>query len=452
MKSTLSMPTFYTIWFGQLVSTLGSGLTGFALGVWLYQETESVTLFAINILAYTLPNLLVTPFAGALADRWDRRRLLILSDSGAGLTTLAIWLLLASGRLEIWHIIATTAIGSAFNAFQWPAYSAAITMLVPKNQLGRAGGLTQIGQAISQLFSPAIAGALFVTIGLRGIILIDFATFAVAVLTLVAVRIPRPERSAEGEQGRGSLLGEAAFGWKYIASRKGLLGLLAYFSIVNLLMAFTNPLFTPYVLGFATPDRLGYVVSFAGLGMLAGTLVMSAWGGTKRRVNGLLGFGVLAGLSFILFGIRPSLALVAGSGFIFFFCIPMMNAHSQAIWQSKVAADVQGRVFAVRRVIAGGLNPIGVLLAGPTVDGVFQPLLEPDGPLAGSVGLIFGTGPGRGIGLLFSVLGVLAIAAALMAYAHPRIRQLESELPDAVVEPAEETARVEGEATPAAAG
>jgi MFS family permease len=430
-----SMRTFYVIWFGQLISTLGSGLTGFALGVWLYQETESVTLFAFNILMLTVPQLIVTPLAGALADRMDRRILMIVSDTGVGLTTLTIWLLFATGQLEIWHIYVTSAVASAFGAFQWPAYSAAITMMVPKDQLGRAGGMTQIGQAISQLFSPAIAGVLFVTIGVEGIIFMDFVTFVVAVGTLLFVRIPAPTVTDEGKASRGSIWQEMAFGWTYITSRSGLLGLLMYFALVNFSMGLANPLFQPYLLNLTTPDRMGVVVSLAGIGMLVGTIIMSAWGGPKKRVAGLLAFGALAGVAFIVFGWTSSLVVITIGGFIFFFALPILNALSQAVWQSKVAADVQGRVFAVRRLIAQALQPVGVLLAGPAVDRVFGPLMAEDGPLAGSVGRVIGTGPGRDIGLLIIVVGVIFILGAAAVYANPRVRNVEQELPDAVVEP-----------------
>ena len=151
------MRTFMIIWSGQLVSTIGSGLTSFALGVWIYQETGSTTLFALNLLAYTLPNLLLSPIAGALADRWDRRLLMILSDTGAGISTLIIAILAFTQNLEIWHIYLATAFNAGFSTFQWPAYSAATTLLVPKNQLGRAGGMLQVGEAVSQLITPAIA-------------------------------------------------------------------------------------------------------------------------------------------------------------------------------------------------------------------------------------------------------------------------------------------------------
>ncbi len=430
------MRVFSVIWFGQLISTVGSGLTGFALGVWIYQQTGSVTLFAVNIFAFTLPSLLVSPFAGALADRWDRRWVMLLSDTGAGLSTLSVLLLLQAGSLEIWHIYVATAVMSAFNAFQWPAYSAATTMLVPREHLGRAGGMVQIGEAISQLLSPAIAGGLFVTAGLRGVILADFATYLVAVSTLLLVQIPRPERTEAGAEGRGSLLKEAAYGWKYITARRGLFGLLIYLAVTNFLWGMLGVLIQPMILDMASPEVLGYVASFVGIGMLVGTLVMSAWGGPRRRVIGIIGFGAIAGFFLLLLGLRPSIPLIAAAGFGAMFCIPILNGSSQALWQSKVAPDVQGRVFAVRRMIAQAASPLAILMAGPLADRVFEPLLQAGGPLSASLGQMLGVGPGRGTGLLFVVLGVVDILAGGVAYLYGPVRRVEEELPDVEVKEA----------------
>jgi MFS transporter, DHA3 family, macrolide efflux protein len=432
MRSAFGMRIFTVIWFGQLISTLGSGLTGFALGVWIYQKTGSATLFALNMLAYALPTLLVSPLAGALVDRWDRRWVMILSDSGAALNTLAVVLLLFANRLEIWHIYLITAIGAALNTFQWPAYSAATTLLVPKDKLGRAGGMVQIGEAISQLISPAVAGALYVTTGLRGVVLIDFATFVIAVTTLLLVRIPQPEISLEGRAGKGSLLQEAAYGWKYIVARPGLLGLLLVFAAYNFLTGLSTPLIAPMVLDMASPKVYGYLGSLVGLGMLAGTLVMSIWGGPRRRIHGVLAFLAVSGLFMALLGFTPYIPVMALAGFGLMFTMPIINGSSQAIWQSKVAADVQGRVFSVRRMIAWSTTPLAFALAGPLADRIFKPLLTPDGALAGSLGQVIGVGPGRGIGLLFILIGLTCSVAALSGYLSPRVRNLEDELPDAV--------------------
>ena len=429
---SFGMQVFSIIWFGQLVSTLGSGMTSFALGVWIYQETGSTTLFAFNLLAYALPNLFVAPFTGALVDRLDRRWMMILSDTGAGLSTLSVALLFFTGRLEVWHIYIATAVNASFSTIQWPAYSAATTLLVPKAQLGRASGMVQIGEAMSQLISPAVAGALLVRAGLQGVVLVDFATYLFAVFTLLLVRIPSPGVSAEGQEGRGSLLKEALYGWNYITARSGLFGLLLVFAVFNFLTGLTNPLVAPMILDMTSPEVLGYLASIVGIGMLAGTLVMSAWGGPKRRIHGVLGFLMLSGLFTALFGLRPSIPLIAVAGFGLMFTMPIINGSSQAIWQSKVAPDLQGRVFSVRRMIAWSTTPLAYLLAGPLADRVFKPLLTQDGALAGSVGRVVGVGPGRGTGLLFIVIGLLSALAALSGYFNPRVRLVEDELPDAI--------------------
>lgn len=441
-----SMKVFGIIWSGQLVSTIGSGLTGFALGVWIYVQTGSIVLFALNILAFTLPGVLLSPLAGVIVDRWDRRRVMILSDSGAGLSTLFVALMLASGQLEVWHVYLATAFSSAFSSLQWPAYSAATTMLVPKEQLGRAAGMVQIGQAISQLLSPALAGALFVVTGLWSIILIDFATFAFAVLTLLFVRIPSPKSSTEDKAGKLPLREELTYGWRYIRARSGLMGLLIYFAGINFFLGMIGPLITPMMLDLTTPDEMGRAISIAGVGMLIGTLVMSAWGGPKRRVIGVVGFGALSGLAFSLVGLRPSIPLITVAGFGFFFVLPILNGSSQALWQSKVPPDVQGRVFAVRRMIAQSMSPLAIIIAAPLAENVFDPLMAEGGPLASSIGQIIGVGPGRGTGLLFILLGMLVVVISALAYAHPRIRLVEDELPDIIIEAKDEDAETSDEA------
>lgn len=175
--------------------------------------------------------------------------------------------------------------------------------------------------------------------------------------------------------------------------------------------------------------------------MLAGTLVMSAWGGPKRRIRGVLGFSLVAGVFLTLLGLRPSLPLMAIAGFGMMFAMPIINASSQAIWQSKVALDVQGRVFSVRRMIAWSTLPLAYIVAGPLADRVFKPLLVEGGPLTGSLGQILGVGPGRGVGLMFVVIGFLSILVTFFAYMNPHLRNVEDELPDAVQQPDEHAAQ-----------
>ena len=426
------MLTFTIVWIGQLISTLGSGLTSFSLGIWIYQETGSATLFVINILVWTLPNILISPVVGVISDRWDRRLVMMMGDTGAGLSTLFVVLVLLFGDLQIWHIYLATAVNSAFGAFQWPAFSAATSTLVPKKQLGRAAGMSQIGDAVSHFATPAIAGALYVTLGMKFIVSVDLVTYLFALGTLLAVRFPRPKASQEGQIGRGSFWADAVFGWKYIKARPGLLGLLSVFASLNFLWSMTFPLLVPMLLDMTTPDVVGYVESIGGLGMGISTLVMSAWGGPKRRILGIFAAESVSGIAAIFMGLRPSIVLIAAAMFGMHLFFPTSNANSQAIWQSKVAQDVQGRVFAIRRMIAFSIEPIAVILAGPLAERVFEPLMLPGGGLAGIFGDVLGTGPGRGIGLMFVLAGVLYVLASSVILIHPRIRRVEIELEDVV--------------------
>ncbi len=430
------MRTFTTIWFGQLISTLGSGLSGFALGVWLYEETGSTTLFALAMFVWFLPSIVFAPIAGVLTDRYDRRLIMILADSMACLATVFIGIMVFSDALQVWHIYVVHVFYSIANTLQWPAYAAATSLMVPKEHLGRAGGMTQIGEAISSLAAPAAAGAMYVAFGLKPLLLIDICTFSFALGTLIFVRFPQPERSAESDANKTSFWQEAVYGWHYIRQRPGLLHLLLVFAGLNFCISITIPLLTPMILEMSAPDVLGYVTSVASAGMLVGTLLMSAWGGFKRRIYGsYLGESAI-GVAAILTGLFTALPLIAAAQFLGMLALPITNGSAQAIWQTKVAQDVQGRVFSVRRMIAFSIIPIAYLLTGPISERIFTPLLLDGGLLADSVGRIFGAGPGRGIGLMFSTFGVLYLLIAQLIWLDKRIRNVELELPDWQASPA----------------
>ncbi len=432
--SARSMRTFIIIWIGQFVSLIGSGLTNFALAVWVFLETGSVTPLALVMLFGTVPHLVVAPFAGVLVDRWDRRKAMIFSDSGAAICTLVVALLLYMGELRVWHICLAVLVSSSFSTFQWPAYSASTTLLVPKRHLARASGMVQTAESASVILSPMIAGILIMTIQIWGILVIDFATFLFALGTLLAIRIPRPEITADSQKRRGSFLREVAYGWTYIRDRPGLLALLAFFAGVNFSCSSFGALFVPMVLSFSSPAVLGTLESVGGVGMLLGGLFLSTWGGPKRRVNGVLGFGLLVGAAAIFLGIRPSVLIIAVANFVYLFAVPTVNGCSQAIWQIKTAPDVQGRVFSVRRAIAWSTTPISYLLVGALADRVFEPAMAVNGSLVKSVGSIIGVGPGRGIGLMFILMGILMMVIAGMCFFYPRLRYVEDELPDVVEE------------------
>jgi MFS family permease len=407
-------------------------LTSFAVGVWIYETTGSPTLFAITLVLIVLPRVVLSPVSGVIADRWDRRRVMILADTGAGLSSLFILAMLATQGLELWHVYVAAFLNAAFSTLQWPAYAAATSLMVPKKHLGRAGGMTQIGEAISQLAAPAIAGALYVGTGLRWILLIDIGTYVVALLTLSLVRFSRPEGLEPGKAAKLSVWREAIGGWTTIRKMPGLFWLLILFAAMNFLINITYALYNPLILGLTSADVLGYLNSVAGLGMLVGTILMSVWGGPKRRIYAIFAAEMVLGVATFLFGLRLSVLAMAINNFFFMLAMPITNGCSQAIWQTKVAPEIQGRVFATRRMIAYSIIPVAYAVAGPLAEQLFEPWMAPDGLLATSAGRLFGTGPGHGIALIFSVCGALYSGLVLIILAHPRIRRLELEIPDAV--------------------
>jgi MFS family permease len=426
------MWTFAFVAVGQIVSVTGSGLTGFALGAWVYQRTLSTTQFALISLFTLLPSLVIAPVTGALVDRWDRRWVIILADIGSGLCTLAMALLFFAGRLEVWHIYVAMGFSSTFHGFRSPAYLSSVSLLVPPEHLGRANGIMTLGDTSRYLLSPVLGGLLMGIIGVPGVMLIDFATFLFAVTSCLVVRFPRLKTTAAGQAARGSLLREATFGWQYISARPGLLGMLIMQALVNYGTLMTDTLLVPLLLNLGSPKVAGSVMSAGGAGMLVGSVVTSAWGGPKRRMLGALVMLVLAGLFIVLIGGLQSVPLIAVATFGYFSPFPLLYACDGAIWQSKVPPDVQGRVFAIRRMIVMSVTPLAYVTAGPLADRVFNPLMISSGPLAASLGPIIGVGPGRGTGLLISVLGLMVILVTVVAALNPRVRRVEDELPDAV--------------------
>jgi MFS family permease len=427
--------TFLTVWAGQAVSLLGTAMNGFALGVWTYERTGSVTQFSLILFFSALPGVLMLPFAGPLIDRWDRRSALLLGSCGGAVASLVMALLFQAARLELWHIYLLVAASAATQSFRWPALSASITLLVPPPEMTRANGLLQLGMSLSQVLAPVAAGALLAPIGLGGILWLNVASYAAALATLLAVRIPRPPAPAVS-RGAAPLLAQFADGWRYLTARRGLLELLVLFAACNFTVGLVTALLTPLVLGFADARVLGTVLSVASCGLIAGGLLTSVWRGTRRLIHAILVPMLLQGLVLLVGGVRPNAALLAAAACLFLAATPIISASSQAIWQSKVAPEIQGRVFALRQMIALSALPLSRLAAGPLADHVFEPLLASGGPLAGALGRVFGVGSGRGIALLFTVLGVVYLAVLAAAWSSPRLRRVEEEIPSVVPEPA----------------
>ncbi|MCA9995376.1 MAG: MFS transporter [Anaerolineales bacterium] len=427
------MQAFFVMWAGQLFSLIGSAMTGFAIPIYIFGETQRVQELALLGLAFTLPLILMSPIAGTIVDRNNRKMMMILSDLAAGLTTVVVLILVWSGKLEIWHLYITNAINGAFQTFQWPAYSAAVSVMIPKEQYGRAHGLTSLSESGSGIFAPLLAGALLGTVGLEGILLIDIVTFVVAIGTLLFIYVPDPPRTKEGQEGAGSFWGETGYGFKYIWKRPSLMGLQLVFFSGNFLATLSFTAMAAMILYRTNQNAqiFGWVTSAGAIGGIVGGLLMSAWGGPKQKVHGvLLGWAASGLLGMVIMGLGQTWLVWAASAFLGSALVPLINGSNQAIWQAKVAPDVQGRVFSIRRLIAWVTTPLGQLLVIPMTDGWLEPAMRTEGELFNWFGWLVGSGPGAGIALLFVLTGILATIVGLSGYLFPAIRHAETILPD----------------------
>jgi len=432
-KRPTGMVAFTTVWIGQVVSLLGTAMSNFALTLWAYEVTGKATPLALVGFFFVTPMVVLGPFVGVLVDRGDRKLMMLLSDLAAALTTVIVLILYATGNLQIWHLYITAAISGIFQGFQWPAYSAAIALMLPKEQYGRANGMLELAGNASRVFAPLLAGALIGPVGLVGLLTIDLVSAAVAIGTLLFVHIPQPASTEAGREGAGSFLKEAAYGFRYIFARPSLLGLQTVFLVGNFFNALAFAVFAPMILGRTGNNELifGSVQSAGAIGGVVGGLAMSAWGGPRRRVHGvLLGWFCLGLLGQTVLGLGRALPVWAAGIFILAFFGPILNGSNQALWQAKVAPDVQGRVFATRRLIAWLVSPISRLLAGPLADQVLEPAMAEGGSLTPVFSGLVGTGAGAGIALLFVFTGVLAALTGLSGYLFPVVRNAEDILPD----------------------
>lgn len=437
-RGTASLPsvlpnlrTLFIFVFGQFISMMGSSLTGFAMGIWVYSNSGAIMDFAATLVFHRLPGILMLPFAGALADKKDRRHILIWSNVGSALVTLMIAVFFYSNSLQSWHIFVAVAAISIANAFGRPAYLAAVAQIAPKRYLGQANGIVQLATSTSEVLSPVLGGVLVLILKLSGIIIIDFLSFVFCIGTLLFIRFPDSLFRKIEE----SFFTQMAGGWNFIRKRKSFVALILYFLVSNLMLGMANVLITPLILSFESTVVLGMITSAIGLGGLLGGVAMSLWGGTRRRAEGMIGFGMLMGLSYIVMGLQPIVGLVMVGVFTYGVSMAMTNAHWQTLIQSKVRAELLARVFSINQLFALPTIPLGYYIGGLLSDRIFKPLFVDRPELVKSLGWLVGTGPSRGIGLLFILLGLIMAVWSFLGLRYYPLRYMDDILPDAIPGP-----------------
>ncbi|MEU0094128.1 amino acid adenylation domain-containing protein [Kribbella sp. NPDC006257] len=423
-----NLPGFLTVTAGQFVSLIGAGLSTFALGVWAYQQTGRATALATIAAFAIVPVILTAPLAGAVADRWNRRRVMMACDLVALSMAAVLIVLLAVDSLALWHLYVFVTVVAVTSSFRQPAYLAAVAQLVPKRYLGQANGLVGLGTAAALLFSQLLGGVLLLALSLSGVLWIDLATSVVALATLAVVKVPDLGFHVRDEP----LLTEIVGGWRYLNERRGLLAVAAFFAVANGLGGVVVVVTTPMVLAFGSTATLGLVLAAQGAGLLLGGVLMAIWGGTPQRITGMIAGVGLIGVSSVLIGLRPVAFFPIAGMFGVGFCAALINAHWLALVQVKVPHELLGRVLATILMLARVVMPLGYLAAGPLVDKVFEPPMHAGGGLARLLGPVFGTGTGRGMAVVVATTGVLLLAWSLLGLASRSLRTVEQQLPDAV--------------------
>lgn len=431
-----NLRTFYTLIITQTFSQIGSRMTSLALGIYVFNETGEVTPLALVALFGFLPQVLMAGFAGALADRWDRRYVMNIADAGQALGTLILLATFLSGSFSLGILYLVTLIQSIFSAFQSPAFQASVTMLIPDDQRDRANALMQLTGPAAGVIAPALAGALYALVGVTGVIGFDLITFVVAVIVVLLIHIPRPAQTEVGRAMKGSLLQESFGGFRYLWRWRTLFWLNLHLALVNFLFAGAGVLFTPYILARTGSEAaLGTLLSVTNIGAIAGGVLFGIWGGTRPRIHTILP-GIIIGAFFLaVAGASQTVLLLAVALLVMELPMPMVNAAAMSVMQTKVPPDIQGRVFAAMGQMVMVLIPVSYLLVGPLADQVFEPAVGAAG--WERVAPLVGDGAGAGMGLIMLIAGGLLVVTTTLVYAIPRVRHMEAELPDYVAEPVE---------------
>lgn len=417
---------FLILWSTQALSTLGSSMTNFALVIWSYQKTGSALTTALLSICSYAPYVLLSMFAGALSDKWDKKKTMLVSDSFAALCTVVVLGLLRSGRLEIWHLYILNAMNGLMNTIQQPASDVAVSLLTPKKHYQKVSGMRSFSNSLVTLLTPVLATALLSFTSLETVIFVDLATFLTAFITLLLfVRIPSVIKDGVAQNER--LLSSVKQGLDYLKENRGILNLILFLAAINLTASIYNAALPAMLLSREGGGEmvLGMVNTVTGAATLAGSIFVSVIPAPKSRVrvicNTLL-FSMSTENFILAFGRSgPVWCLGAVLGWI---CIPVMGANLDVILRSHIPLEMQGRVYSARNTLQFFTIPVGYLLGGILVDRVFEPFMAAyaDGNL---LGMLFGTGKGSGAALLFLFIGVLGIITCMVFRCDQHIWRLE---------------------------
>jgi DHA3 family macrolide efflux protein-like MFS transporter len=422
---------FTTMWTGQMLSALGTRMTNFALSIWVWEATGRATDLVMLVFFAFGATVLFSPIAGSLIDRWNRRLTVLISDLGSAVATTVLLMLFLTGTASMWHLYLVNAITGACLAFQAPAYSATITLMMEKGRYTRANAMMFTVRFLPTVFAPALAATALSVASIEAILLVDALSYLVAIGTVLLVVMPELPISASSEP--SSFRQDLSFGFRYIARNRSLAGLETILFAINLFASIGYVLLIPFILARSGDNAvsLGVVQTVGAVGGVIGAVLLGVLRPTPNKMRRVLvAILVFSVVGRIVYGVGTTLVVWAFALLFVHLCIPFIDGYAQAIWQEKVEPAVQGRVFSARQFIEDLTVPVGALIAGPLVDNHLEPWMQPGQAGARVFGGVVGTGPGAGMGLVFVAVGVLGVAVAVVGFALPSVRRIETLVPD----------------------
>lgn len=411
---TKQLKPYLTLWGTQSLSALGSGMTSYALVLWLYLKSGSALETALLSVCSYAPYVLMSIFAGALSDKWNKKRTMLVCDMLAALSTVAVFVLIKADVLAVWHLYVLNALNGLMNTIQQPANEVAATLLIPKDYYQKTSGLRSLSQSLNSILTPILATALFAFAGIDVVIIVDIATFAVAFFTLLFF-IKIPEKSNESSQPQEKLFKSAKQGIAWIRKNPLILTLILYLACINLVASVYNAALPAMILSKPNGGEtvLGIVNTCVGIATLVGSVLVTFLPTPKNRVK-VIALTLLLSMSsenFLLaLGKTPFVWCVgAVLGWLF---IPLMNANLDVIFRTTIPTEMQGRVYSCRNTLQYCTIPLGFLLGGLLVDQVFEPLMSRQ-PANNWLVVLFGETKGSGAAMLFAIIGIVGVVVCL---------------------------------------
>lgn len=414
---------FLILWSTQALSQLGSSMTNYALIVWSYTAKGSALTTALLSVCSYAPYVIMSVFAGSLSDKWNKKVTMLISDTFAALCTLSIFVLLETGRLEIWHLYCLNALNGLMNTVQQPASDVEITLLTPEKHYQKVSGMRSFSNALVSILTPIIATAVLSFANLQTVMYIDLLTFCIAFVSLVfCVKIPE----YKADKNADSFLTLTKSGLNYLKQNRGILDLILFLACINLIASMYNAAFPAMLLSKENGGEaaLGTVNAFIGIATLVGSIIASLMPAPKSRVKVICNalFVSMSTENFLLaFG--KSLPLWCVGGVLGWLCIPIMNANMDTLFRERIPVQMQGRVYAARNTFQFFTIPLGYTIGGFLVDKVFEPFMERQ--RNSILSALFGTGKGSGAAFLFLFLAFAGIAICLVFRKDKNIRKLE---------------------------